>query len=110
MKFDIVHAFCDICHKEIKFGESVTPIGDKTYCSSCWIRKTSSNKPFPHLSKNARLLLLKRLIPKIADIDPYSFTFTIDNHLNEYGHRTRAQTTDISCRLKDGRYMEIHIE
>lgn len=108
-EFSIVEEFCDICHKELHSHQwRITPIGGLTYCQECWILKQTYHPTV--MDYNTKKMMLDELLPKIDDIEIDSFSYTIDNHLDQFGTRTRAQTIDIQYRLKDGRFVSVHIE
>lgn len=100
--------FCDLCHAEIKADQpAITPIGGKTHCERCWRDKQS---PSNYGELGMKELLIKSILPTYEEIDLDSFSFTVDNHLDRYGSPTRAQTTDLRFRLKNGKFVDIHIE
>jgi len=108
-EFSVVDNFCDICHKELQRHKwRITPNGGLTYCQECWIRKQTISPIV--MDSVARKIMIDKLLPKIDDIEMDSFSYTIDNHLDQFATRTRAQTIDIQCRLKDGRSVSVHIE
>lgn len=55
-------------------------------------------------------LLIKSILPRYEEIDLDSFSFTVDNHLDDGGARRRAQTIDLRFTLKNGKFVDIHIE
>lgn len=63
-----------------------------------------------NINKKYRKEMIDMLLPKVEEVDVNSLEFTINNHLDCHGARTRAQTTDIKFRLKTGQYVEIHKE
>ena len=71
---------------------------------------TSDESPSEYGKLGMRELLIKSILPTYEEIDVDSFSFDVDNHLDYGGARTRAQTIDIRCRLKNGKFVEIHIE
>ena len=62
------------------------------------------------MTTDTRESIIKSLLPTYEEIDIDSFELTVDNHLDRYGSPTRIRTIDMKFRIKNGQFVEIHIE
>jgi hypothetical protein len=69
-----------------------------------------TDSPSEYGKLGMRELLIKSILPTYEEIDVDSFEFTLDNHLDYGGTRSQGQTIDMTFKLKNGKFVTLHIE